>query len=241
MSKAQSVLPNTDNKPAFVNAMFARIAPTYDFMNRLMTLGQDQSWRRAMLAYCDLPAQGALLDVGAGTGDLAYEAMRQYPGVRAFASDFTYEMMAAGVGKVPDLSLPFTQADTLNLPYPDNCFDAVVSGFMIRNVVDRVQAFSEQARVTKPGGKVVCLETAPPDNTVLGPLFRLYFFHIVPLLGALVSGDSDAYAYLPQSTVDFPAPHELQQKMELGGLEGVFYKEAMLGTVVIHVGTKHAN
>ncbi len=91
-------------------------------------------------------------------------------------SDFTYEMMAAGVGKVPETNLPFVQGDTYALPFPDNTFDAVVSGFMMRNVVDRVAAFKEQARVTKPGGRVVCLETAPPSNTVLGPLFELYFF-----------------------------------------------------------------
>jgi demethylmenaquinone methyltransferase/2-methoxy-6-polyprenyl-1,4-benzoquinol methylase len=153
-------------------------------------------------------------------------------------ADFTYEMMAAGQYKIPGQRLSFTQADTFHLPYSDNIFDAVVSGFLLRNVVDRVAALREQTRVTKPGGRVVCLETAPPQNTILGPLFRFYFFRFVPFLGGLVSGDRHAYAYLPHSTVAFPPPRQLQHKMEQAGLRNVFYRAMMMGTVVIHVGMK---
>jgi demethylmenaquinone methyltransferase / 2-methoxy-6-polyprenyl-1,4-benzoquinol methylase len=238
MTSQKSVLPALDDKPRFVNQMFARIATTYDLMNRLMSLGQDQRWRRELLDYCDLPPHGTLLDVGTGTGDIAYEAMRRFPGVQAYGTDFTYEMMAAGVGKLPGRVLPFAQGDTFALPFPDNTFDAVVSGFMIRNVVDRAAAFREQARVTKPGGRVVCLETTPPSNSPLGPLFSLYFFRLVPLLGGLISGDRQAYSYLPHSTVDFPDPRVLQHLMELGGLQNVVYVERMFGAVAIHVGTK---
>ena len=99
--------------------MFARIAPTYDLMNRLMTFGQDQSWRRKLLEACALPPHRSLLDIGTGTGDIAYAAMQRQPGVSAIGSDFTYEMMAAGVGKVPGLVLPFVQADTFSLPFAD--------------------------------------------------------------------------------------------------------------------------
>jgi demethylmenaquinone methyltransferase/2-methoxy-6-polyprenyl-1,4-benzoquinol methylase len=234
----KSILPAADEKPAYVNRMFAQIAPTYDLMNRLMTFGQDQGWRRLMLDFCELPPHGRLLDVGTGTGDIAYEAMRLNPGIEAIGTDFTYEMMAAGVGKVPGHDLPFAQADTFHLPFPDDTFDAVVSGFLIRNVVDRQAAFREQARVTKPGGKVVCLETAPPTNAMLEPLFRFYFFNVVPFIGTMISGDGEAYAYLPNSTVDFPDPGALQRTMELAGLRSVFYRELMMGSVAIHVGTK---
>ena len=233
-------MPAPDEKPVYVNRMFARIAPTYDLMNRLMALGQDQGWRRKLLDACALPPHGKLLDVGTGTGDIAYTAMRYYPGVRAVGTDFTYEMMAAGVGKTPGVSLPFVQGDTFALPFLNNTFDAVVSGFLVRNVVDRVAAFREMARVTKPGGRVACLETAPPANTLLGPLFRLYFFRFVPLVGGLVAGDRQAYSYLPHSTVEFPLPAVLARMMEQAGLRNVFYTEQMMGTVAIHVGTKLA-
>ena len=240
MNHQSSILPAIDEKPRYVNHMFARIAPTYDLMNRLMSMGQDQRWRRELLDFCNLPPHGTLLDVGTGTGDIAYEAMRRQPGVQAYGADFTYEMMAAGVGKLPGSILPFTQGDTFHLPFPDHTFDAVVSGFMVRNVVDREAAFREQARVTKPGGRVVCLETTPPTNTGLGPLFRFYFFRVVPFLGGLISGDTQAYNYLPHSTVDFPEPHTLQRLMEQAGLRNVFFTERMMGSVAIHVGSKVA-
>jgi demethylmenaquinone methyltransferase / 2-methoxy-6-polyprenyl-1,4-benzoquinol methylase len=233
-----SVLPVPGEKPAYVQQMFARIAPTYDLMNRVMTGGQDRRWRELLFDLCDLPVQGRLLDVGTGTGDIAAAARRRLPSVQAVGADFTYEMMAAGRGQPSRRHLPFVQGDTLALPFAENTFDAVVSGFLIRNVVDRVGALAEHARVTKPGGRVVCLETTPPQNSVLGPLFHLYFFRVVPLLGALVSGDAEAYRYLPQSTVAFPMPEMLAHMMEQAGLRNVVFQELMFGTVAIHVGTK---
>lgn len=233
-----SIVPPADERPVFVNRMFARIAPTYDLMNRLMTFGQDQGWRRKLLEACYLPPHGRLLDIGTGTGDIAYAAMQRYPGVSAVGSDFTYEMMAAGVDKVPGIFLPFVQGDTFALPFADDTFDAVVSGFLVRNVVDRVAAFREMSRVVKPGGRVACLEIAPPTNALLEPFFRLYFFRIVPLIGGLVSGDRKAYSYLPHSTVEFPPPEELARIMERAGLSNVVYHEYMIKTVAIHVGTK---
>jgi demethylmenaquinone methyltransferase/2-methoxy-6-polyprenyl-1,4-benzoquinol methylase len=147
-------------------------------------------------------------------------------------------MMAEGKNQAARRDLPFVQGDTLALPFADNSFDAVVSGFLIRNVVDRVQALAEHARVTKPGGRVICLETTPPANSPLGPLFQFYFFHVVPMLGALISGDGEAYRYLPQSTVAFPMPEGLRHMMEQAGLRNVVYQELMFGTVAIHAGTK---
>lgn len=233
-----NVLPDPDHKPVYVNRMFARIASTYDLMNRLMTGGQDMRWRRLLLELCRLPVRGRLLDVGTGTGDLAALARRRYPGVTAVGVDFTYEMMDAGRMQAARARLPFAQGDTLALPFPDAHFDAVVSAFLVRNVVDRVAALREQTRVTKPGGRVVCLETTPPSNSVLGPLFQFYFFRVVPVLGGLVSSDPEAYRYLPQSTVDFPEPGALARMMEQAGLRNVIYRELMFGAVAIHVGTR---
>ena len=238
MSQPNGPLPSNADKPVYVNRMFARISPTYDLMNRLMTGGQDQGWRRLLLTLCDLPPHGRLLDIGTGTGDIAAEAKRRFPQLEVVGVDFTYEMMAVGKQQPARRTLPFAQGDTLALPFPDGHFDAVVSGFMIRNVVDRVAALAEQARVTKPGGRVVCLEITPPTNSVLGPLFQFYFFRIVPILGGLVSGDPEAYRYLPHSTVTFPDPEEFKRMMEQAGLRNVVYRELMFGSVAIHVGVK---
>ncbi|OUC08999.1 hypothetical protein RY27_05615 [Litorilinea aerophila] len=232
------ILPPPAVKPRYVSRIFARIANSYDQMSRRMSAGQDQRWRRKLVELCDLPPRGRLLDVGTGTGDIAYTALARMPGIQAVGTDFTYEMMAVGQAKAHGRSLPFVQADTLALPFPDNTFDAVVSGFLLRNVVDRVGALREQARVTRPGGRVVCLETTPPSHTILGPLFQFYFFKVVPVIGGLVSGDRDAYAYLPHSTLEFPEPSVLAHLMEKAGLRHVFYEELMFGTVAIHVGTK---
>ncbi|MFN8445059.1 MAG: ubiquinone/menaquinone biosynthesis methyltransferase [Caldilineaceae bacterium] len=240
MKQSNSILPSSDEKPVYVNQMFTRIAPTYDLMNRLMTFGMDQSWRRQLLQLANLPLHGSLLDIGTGTGDIAQEARTRYPGLQAYGADFTYEMMAVGKASPARSTLPFMQADTFHLPFADDSFDAVVSGFLIRNVVDRVTAFREQARVTKPGGRVLCLETTPPSNAALGPLVSFYVFQILPLIGGLISGDPAAYRYLPQSTVEFPAPPQLQGMMEQAGLVNVFYQEQNFGTVAIHVGTKVA-
>lgn len=231
-------LPSAAEKSVYVNHMFARIAPTYDVMNRLMTLGQDQGWRRELLAQCDLPVNGRLLDVGTGTGDIGYEALRLYPSLQVVASDFTYEMMAAGASKGSGADLSFVQADVNVLPYPSESFDAVVSGFLIRNVVDRLAVFREMARVTKPGGRVACLETTPSAPTLVGWGRAVYFEHIVPLVGAIVTGDREAYTYLPQSTAGFPSPDELLRTVEEAGLHGAYYRTLMLGSVAIHVGIK---
>ncbi|MBE0687814.1 MAG: class I SAM-dependent methyltransferase, partial [Anaerolineaceae bacterium] len=132
-----------------VQSMFARIAPRYDLMNRLMTGGMDVRLRKIVIQRAKLPSGGTLLDLGAGTGDLAQEAIKQYPGRRIFAADFTLRMMQAGQ-KRSGPKVEFTAADALQIPYADNRFDAVVSGFLLRNVVDLSLALQEQWRVLKP-------------------------------------------------------------------------------------------
>ncbi|MBX2999686.1 MAG: ubiquinone/menaquinone biosynthesis methyltransferase [Caldilineaceae bacterium] len=230
-------LPSLHEKAGYVNRMFADIAPRYDLMNRLMTGGQDMRWRVELIKLCDLPPHGKLLDVGTGTGDIAYEALRQHPSVTAIGCDFTFEMMAVGQGKSRRAPVYFAQGDGLRLPFPDHTFDAVTSGFLLRNVVDIDAALSEQRRVTKPGGRVICLETTPPSQTLSGPLVRFHMFRVIPLLGRIISPRGNAYQYLPQSTTVFPEPKEMARKMERAGLKHVFYRKKMLGTVAIHVGT----
>jgi demethylmenaquinone methyltransferase/2-methoxy-6-polyprenyl-1,4-benzoquinol methylase len=231
--------------------MFTAIAPRYDLMNRLMTFGRDRVWRRTVVRLCALPQAGRLLDVATGTGDIAYEALRTDPTLRAVGIDLTREMMVYGRGKHPHPpaaaktdaakegeAFPCTEGDALALPFGDNLFDAACSGFMMRNVTDIRLAFAEQARVVRPGGRVVCLEITRPAARVFRALFDLYFFRFVPFVGGLISGRRDAYTYLPHSTLAFPRPPELAQIMVEAGLREVHWRTAMLGTVAVHWGMK---
>ena len=196
-----STLPPTAEKAAYVNRMFAGIAHRYDLMNRLITAGQDVNWRREVVALCQLPARGRLLDVGTGTGDIAYEAKRRHHDAEVIGCDFTFEMMAVGRQKRAKRSfrLPgadrtdrveFVQGDGLRLPFADGYFDAVTSGFLLRNVTDVDICLAEQRRVTKPGGRIVCLETSPPPPTFMAPFLRFYMLKVIPVVGQLFSTGS---------------------------------------------------
>ncbi len=233
-----TVLPPPEEKRSYVRQMFTDIAPRYDLMNRLMTFGRDQVWRRTVVRLCNLPRGGRLLDVATGTGDIGYEALKQDATTRVVGMDLTREMMVRGRGKVAGLSFPFAEGDALALPFGDDMFDAATSGFMMRNVTDIRRAFQEQMRVVKPGGRVICLEITLPNTPVFGALFRLYFFKIVPFVGGIISGQRSAYTYLPHSALKFPRPAELARIMTSAGLRDVRYRLAMLGTVAVHWGTK---
>ncbi|RME99342.1 MAG: bifunctional demethylmenaquinone methyltransferase/2-methoxy-6-polyprenyl-1,4-benzoquinol methylase UbiE [Chloroflexi bacterium] len=230
-------------KYQYVNQMFGQIAHRYDVMNRLMTAGQDTRWRKLLVDKANLRPGGRLLDIATGTGDIAFEALHRHPNLRqVVGADFTLPMMhvgrhrAAANGQATRLS--WSGADTLHLPFPDNTFDAVASGFLMRNVVSVPQALADQTRVLKPGGRLLILEIPRPEDTLWGAMFRLYFHNVVPLLGGIISGQHDAYSYLPASADAFLRPEELKFQMEQAGLRNVSYQMLMLNTVALHWGTK---
>jgi len=179
-----------------------------------------------------------LLDVATGTGDILIEALKQRPDTLAIGSDFTFEMMLRGKPKAGAEKIRWNTADALHLPFPDESFDAVTSGFGVRNFIDRERAFREQRRVLKPGGRVICLEISKPPKNLLRPFFLFFFNKIVPFVGGLISGQRDAYTYLPQSVNEFLTPDELKAIMERAGLRDVKYKRLMMSTVAIHTGKK---
>lgn len=230
----------------YVNQMFAQIAHRYDLMNRIMTIGQDVRWRRRLVEQANLPPTGRLLDIATGTGDIAFEALRQRPHLKqVVAADYTMPMMQVGQqrqaqknGGGRPIPLAWSGADTLHLPFPDDTFDAVGSGFLMRNVISVPQALTEQVRVCKPGGRLLILEVPRPPDNLLGELFRLYFYNVVPLLGGWISGQPQAYSYLPASADAFLRPEELKAEMEKAGLRHVRYQMLMFNTVALHVGTK---
>jgi demethylmenaquinone methyltransferase/2-methoxy-6-polyprenyl-1,4-benzoquinol methylase len=229
-------------RATYVQQMFGKIAPRYDLMNRLMTGGRDVAWRRLVVNEAHLPPGGRLLDIATGTGDIALEAQRRDGELRAIGADFSLEMMQRGrASRKPRAErLRWLGADTLALPFPDETFDAVTSGFMLRNVIDVPRSLSEQRRVVKPGGRVVCLEISRPPHNLLLPrvAYRFYFHRIVPFIGGLVSGNRSAYAYLPQSADEFLSPDELADLMRQAGWREVRYRKLMMETVAIHSATK---
>ncbi len=226
----------TGNEHAqYVCSLFGRIAPHYDLLNRLMTGGQDVRWRRETIRRARLSPADRLLDLGAGTGDLAREALRQQPAVRVVAADFTMGMMRAGLQHG---ALNWASADALRLPFGEATFDAVVSGFLMRNVGDLGQALTEQFRALQPGGRVVILDTTRPGHSLLSPFIWFHLHAVIPFLGWLISGSADAYTYLPDSTENFLRAEDLAGRMAAAGFQKVGFRRLMFGVAAIHWGEK---
>lgn len=223
----------------YVRGMFSQIARHYDILNRLMTFGQDIRWRREVIRLSQLPEKGKLLDLGAGTGDLAREALRQFPSSRVFAADFTFEMMLVGKENTDhQVNLVWSAADALHLPFTDHFFDSVVSAYLLRNVSDLQAALQEQFRVLKPGGILVNLETTPPPRGLLGYLVRFHMNRIIPFLGRMISRNKQAYQYLSESTEAFLEPEKLVVLMQEAGFQRVKFEQYMFGTIAIYRGEK---
>jgi demethylmenaquinone methyltransferase/2-methoxy-6-polyprenyl-1,4-benzoquinol methylase len=272
-------------RSAYVSRMFDRIAGHYDRLNRVMTFGQDRRWRRRAVRLLQLPPSPRVLDLGAGTGDLSIEILRQQPQARATAADFSLPMLRVGQTRsgdgptsplrshvpTPDATadsairiaaegrspsgpslasvspasqsspgnrIGWVMADALHLPFRNGIFDGIVSGFLMRNVADVPAALAEQARILRPGGHLVCLDTTPPPATWLRPLLRFHLHVIIPLLGRLLAGDAEAYNYLPDSTERFLEPAALAEALSRAGLENARFERWMLGTVAIHCAQK---
>jgi demethylmenaquinone methyltransferase / 2-methoxy-6-polyprenyl-1,4-benzoquinol methylase len=228
--------PNTEHGQR-VQAMFGQIATRYDLMNRLMTGGFDQAWRSQVIQLATLPSRGRLLDIGAGTGDLARQALRQYPEAQVVAADFTLAMMKVGKHRVQSPQ-QWSSADALALPFGAETFDAVVSGFLLRNVSDLAGCLAEQWRVLRPGGKIVALDTTPPAVSILTPLIQIHLHTIIPLMGKILTGDKKAYQYLPDTTEHFLEPERLAYRLAQAGFHQVRFRRQMFGTVAIYWGIK---
>ena len=217
--------------PAEVRAMFDRISPVYDAMNRAMTAGLDRSWRRIAAEAVVRPGD-AVLDACCGTGDLALAAERA--GGKVTGVDFSPQMLARARRK--SASAEWVEGDVTALPFADGSFDAVTVGFGIRNVPDLDAGLVELARVLRPGGRLACLEITRPDGA-LRPFFRLWFDGLVPLAGKVLPGGR-AYTYLPASVRRFPGPGDLALALRSAGFEEVVWRLLGGGIVALHLGRK---
>jgi demethylmenaquinone methyltransferase/2-methoxy-6-polyprenyl-1,4-benzoquinol methylase len=203
-----------------------------------MTWGQDVKWRREVIDKAHLPVGGNLLDIGVGTGDLALEAQQRDKTVFIIGADFTPEMMQLGRMRQGGKSIHWLNTDALELPFYDETFDAVVSGYLLRNVIDVERALVDQYRVVKHGGCVVCLDTTPLPNDLWHLPARFYLRHILPILGGLIARNPKAYRYLPKSTERFLLAEELGFVMQKVGFKDVQFRRFMGGTMAIHWGSK---
>ncbi len=211
---AGSPLPEGKAKQDLVRSMFDTIAPRYDLVNRLMTFGLDASWRRKTVALLGLSPNSAVLDVGCGTGDLARNLRRQ--GHRSTGVDLSLGMLrAARAG-----GAPLVQADAASIPIRDATFDGVVSGFAVRNFADLAGVMCELGRVLRPGGRLALLEVGEPHNGLLRFGDQIWFTHVVPRLGALLS-DAAAYRYLPRSVAYLPSFSEFESLLGDAGFTDV--------------------
>lgn len=220
--------------------MFDRIAGLYDAMNSVMTAGLHHRWRARAADLAAVPRGGRALDVATGTGDLALELARRLgPGGEVIGTDFSPRMLERARSKaaavVADERLRFEPANALELPYPDDAFDAATVGFGARNFASLERGLGEMTRVVKPGGRVVVLEITTPTRPPLSYFFGLWFDLIVPAIGRLV-GDPDAYSYLPSSVRRFPGPEQLAGVMWGCGLRQVSYLVTAGGIIALHVG-----
>lgn len=218
-------------RAAYVQEMFTKIAKRYDLMNRLMTGGQDVRWRKHVIELARLDNSASLLDLGTGTGDLAREALSAFPQARVVGADFTLEMMRVGQ---KNGALDFSTADALHLPFPASTFDAVVSGFLMRNVINLNKALEEQYRILKNGGRIVILDTTRPKKNLLSPFIWVHMHVIIPTLGKLLTGVGEAYRYLPETTEGFVTAEAMASHMAAVGFKKINFERLMFGTIAIH-------
>lgn len=217
--------------PEGVRAMFDRIAPVYDAMNRAMTLGLDRRWRRLAAAAVVRPGD-RVLDACCGTGDLALAG--RTAGGDVVGLDFSEEMLRRARRKSDEVE--WVRGDLLALPFPAERFDSATVGFGIRNVEDLESGLRELVRVLRPGGRLGCLEITRPQG-LLRPFFRAWFDGLVPLAGKLLSG-GEAYSYLPASVRRFPGPDDLAAAMRRAGFAQVGWRLLGGGIVSLHVAEK---
>jgi demethylmenaquinone methyltransferase/2-methoxy-6-polyprenyl-1,4-benzoquinol methylase len=224
-------LPTGDAKRRAVETMFDRLAPSYERMNRIISLGQDRRWRHHAVEALALPLGSLVLDLACGTADLCRD-LANY-GYRAIGIDFSEGMLAAA-----RTDAPLVRGDAAALPFSERSIDGIVCGFALRNFVDVEDVFAECARVLRPGGRFAALDAAVPEHVLARIGNAVWFRGAVPLLGRLLTHDGDAYSYLPRSTAYLPPGPALLQSLHRAGFGGAARRTFTAGSVQLVTGTR---
>ncbi len=226
----------------FVKDMFDRIAPRYDFLNRLLSMRQDIVWRNQMVKAAALQKESRILDVACGTCDVALEINSQLKGqTQILGLDFSFGMLRLGKLKLlkkKKKNIKLINADALNLPFKHHIFDAIFIAFGIRNIMVRQRAVKAFFDTLKRGGRLAVLELTSPEKGFFRSLYLLYFQRILPMIGSFFSKDSNAYTYLPDSVLKFPTPVEFSKLMKDAGFKDIRFKQMTFGIVTLFIGTK---
>ena len=234
-------IPTGPDKAPFVHRLFSQVAPTYDLLNRVLSVGQDRGWRRAAARLANLNPGDRALDIATGTGDLARD-LHQIVGAEGLVVglDFCRPMLALAAERNRNerADVPYVEGDAMNLPFGENIFNASTIAFGARNVIDLPLLFREMTRVVRPNGRVVCLEISRPVMPGLKQAFHLYFSGILPWVARLFHSRRSNYAYLPASLAIFPEREEVIRMMSSAGLCDVAVTNLTGGIVAVFTGRK---
>lgn len=240
--KAEKVKPynETDNKTGQVQQMFDSIAPAYDFMNRAMTFGIDKVWRKKAVRILGKKSPKHILDIATGTGDLAILINKELHPDKITGLDLSDGMLEIARQKAAKIgyNIEFEQGDSLDMRFTDNSFDAITVAYGVRNFEHLEKGYQEMYRVMKPGGELCVIELSTPTNPIIKPLYKIYTRFLIPMVGRLISKDTRAYSYLPESISAVPQGKEMLAIMQKAGFNKCYHKPLTFGVCTLYFASK---
>ena len=233
---------NFEEKAKHVGGVFSSVASSYDVMNDAMSMGMHRLWKRILVEIAGIKDHDVVLDIAAGTGDIAKLISKQFPSTEIYVSDINNEMLSVGRERSIDEGFSnntfFCQLSGEAIPFKDNTFDVITLGFGLRNFTDKPEGLKEIKRCLKKGGRLLVLEFSKPNNPLFSKVYDWYSFNILPRLGAVLANDSDSYKYLAESIRMHPDQEALKNMVIESGFDDCKFYNLLNGIVAIHVGYK---